>query len=223
MDANGCDALALERGDNGLFVKADIFDRPVAFAVDEVTSVGTPMEALSASLNKFGKVDFPYMCSLVGMDMEQMIESLAGRIFYNPLVGEYEISDRFISGNVVTKAEMIENWITDTGDTDPRVAASLQALKDAFPERIRFEELDFNFGERWIPAAIYAEYMSYLYCTEVKIAYSSAMDTFSVTNTNDTAKITHEYCVEGKFRHYNGMSLLLPRPAQHHPLTSRNQ
>ena len=47
MDANGCDALALERGDNGLFVKADIFDRPVAFAVDEVTSVGTPMEALS--------------------------------------------------------------------------------------------------------------------------------------------------------------------------------
>ena len=208
MDANGCDALALERGDNGLFVKADIFDRPVAFAVDEVTSVGTPMEALSASLNKFGKVDFPYMCSLVGMDMEQMIESLAGRIFYNPLVGEYEISDRFISGNVVTKAEMIENWITDTGDTDPRVAASLQALKDAFPERIRFEELDFNFGERWIPAAIYAEYMSYLYCTEVKIAYSSAMDTFSVTNTDDTAKITHEYCVEGKFRHYNGMSLL---------------
>ena len=208
MDANGCDALALERGDNGLFVKADIFDRPVAFAVDEVTSVGTPMEALSASLNKFGKVDFPYMCSLVGMDMEQMIESLAGRIFYNPLVGEYEISDRFIAGNVVTKAEMIENWITDTGDTDPRVAASLQALKDAFPERIRFEELDFNFGERWIPAAIYAEYMSYLYETDVKIAYSSAMDTFSVTNTRDTAKIYHEYCVKGEFRRYNGMSLL---------------
>ncbi|WP_168181920.1 hypothetical protein [Duncaniella sp. C9] len=62
MDSNGCDALALERGDNGLFVKADIFDRPVAFAVDEVTSVGTPMEALSASLNRFGKVDFSYMC-----------------------------------------------------------------------------------------------------------------------------------------------------------------
>ena len=208
MDSNGCDALALERGDNGLFVKADIFDRPVAFAVDEVTSVGTPMEALSASLNKFGKVDFPYMCSLVGMDREQMIESLDGRIFYNPLIGEYEISDRFIAGNVVTKAEMIENWIADTGDTDPRVAASLKALKDAFPERIRFEELDFNFGERWIPAGIYAEYMSYLYDTDVKIAYSSAMDTFSVTNTNDTAKIYHEYCVKGQFKHYNGMSLL---------------
>ncbi len=208
MDSNGCDALALERGDNGLFVRADIFDRPVSFAVDEVTSVCTPMEALSASLNRFGKVDFPYMCSLVGMDEAQIIESLDGRIYFNPLIGEYEISDRFIAGNVVTKAELIEQWIADTGDTDPRVAASLNALKDAFPERIRYEELDFNFGERWIPAGIYAEYMSYLYDTEVKIAYSSAMDTFSATNTDDTAKITHEYCVEGKFRHYNGMSLL---------------
>ena len=208
MDSNGCDALALERGDNGLFVKADIFDRPVAFAVDEVTSVGTPMEALSASLNKSGKVDFPYMCSLVGMDEGQMIESLDGRIYYNPLIGEYEISDRFIAGNVVTKAEMIESWIIDTGDTDPRVAASLKALKDAFPERIRFEELDFNFGERWIPAGIYAEYMSYLYGTEVKIAYSSAMDTFSATNDHGNAKIWHEYCVKGQFRRYDGMSLL---------------
>ena len=208
MDANGCDALALERGDNGLFVKADIFDRPVAFAVDELTSVGTPMEALSASLNKFGKVDFPYMCSLVGMDREQMIESLDGRIYYNPLISEYEISDRFIAGNVVTKAEMIESWITDTGDTDPRVAASLKALKDAFPERIRFEELDFNFGERWIPSGIYAEYMSYLYETDVKIAYSSAMDTFSATNAQGNAKIWHEYCVKGQFKRYDGMSLL---------------
>ncbi len=208
MDSNGCDALALERGDNGLFVKADIFDRPVAFAVEEVISVSTPMEALSASLNKSGKVDFPYMCSLVGMDEAQIIESLDGRIFYNPLIGEYEISDRFIAGNVVTKAEMIEGWIADTGDTDPRVAASLKALKDAFPERIRFEELDFNFGERWIPAGIYAEYMSYLYGTEVKIAYSSAMDTFSATNDHGNAKIWHEYCVKGQFRRYDGMSLL---------------
>ncbi len=31
MDANGRDALALERGENGVFVKADIFDHPVSF------------------------------------------------------------------------------------------------------------------------------------------------------------------------------------------------
>ena len=133
MDANGCDALALERGDNGLFVKADIFDHPVAFAVDEVTSVNTPLEALSASLNKYGTIDFGYMGGLVDMDEAQLVENLEGRIFYNPLVNEYEISDRFLAGNVVKKAELIEQWIADTDSHDKRVENSLAALKEAFP------------------------------------------------------------------------------------------
>ena len=54
MDANGRDALALERGENGRFVKADIFDHPVSFLQNEVTSVDMPQEALAASLNKYG-------------------------------------------------------------------------------------------------------------------------------------------------------------------------
>ena len=101
MDANGRDALALERGENSHFVKADIFDHPVSFAVDEVTSVDTPMEALTASLNKFGEVNLEYMSSLVDMEQDAMIDSLAGHIYYNPLVSNFEIADRFIAGNVV--------------------------------------------------------------------------------------------------------------------------
>ena len=208
MDANGCDALALERGDNGLFVKADIFEHPVAFAVDEVTSVGTPLEALSASLNKYGTIDFGYMGGLVDMDEQQLVENLEGRIFFNPLINEYEISDKFLAGNVVKKAELIEQWLADTDSHDKRVENSLAALKEAFPQRIEYEELDFNFGERWIPPTIYGEYMSYLYETGVKIAYSSAMDMYSVTVTRENAKINHEYCVKGQFKHYNGMALL---------------
>lgn len=81
MDANGRDALALERGENGRFVKADIFDHPVSFAVDELTSVDTPMEALSASLNKFGAVNLDYMTGLVDMSEENLIQSLEGHIY----------------------------------------------------------------------------------------------------------------------------------------------
>ncbi|WP_289747602.1 N-6 DNA methylase, partial [uncultured Bacteroides sp.] len=108
MDANGRDALALERGENGRFVKADIFDHPVSFAVDELTSVDTPMEALSASLNKFGNVNLDYMTGLVDMSEENLIQNLEGHIYYNPLVENYEIKDRFIAGNVVQKAEDVK-------------------------------------------------------------------------------------------------------------------
>ena len=111
MDANGRDALALERGENGRFVKADIFDHPVSFAVDEVTSVDTPLEALTASLNKYGVVNLEYMSSLVDMDEDSLVDNLEGHIYYNPLVSSYEVKDRFIAGNVVAKADNVRAWI----------------------------------------------------------------------------------------------------------------
>ena len=221
MDANGRDALALERGENGQFVKADIFDHPVSFAVDEVTSVDTPLEALTASLNKYGGVNLEYMSSLVDMDEDAMVENLAGHIYYNPLVSNYEIKDRFIAGNVVAKAESVRAWIDREEERikgfpgydgiEPFIAMSqdsLKALEEARPRRIEFDELDFNFGERWIPTGIYSAYMSYLYGTDIKITYSSSMDEYSATNSRGNMKIWEEFCVRGYYRTYDGMSLL---------------
>ena len=221
LDANGRDSLALERGENGQFVKADIFDHPVSFALDEVTSVDTPLEALTASLNKYGEVNLEYMSSLVDMDEDAMVENLAGHIYYNPLVNNYEIKDRFIAGNVVAKAEAVKAWIDKEEERikgfpgydgiEPFIAMSqdsLKALEEARPRRIEFDELDFNFGERWIPTGIYSAYMSYLYATDVKIAYSSSMDEYSATNSRGNMKIWEEFCVRGYYRTYDGMSLL---------------
>ena len=221
MDANGRDALALERGENGRFVKADIFDHPVSFAVDELTSVDTPMEALSASLNKFGNVNLDYMTGLVDMSEENLIQSLEGHIYYNPLVENYEIKDRFIAGNVVQKAEDVKAWIDREEERiknfpgydgiEPYIAMaqdSLKALEEATPRKITFDELDFNFGERWIPTGIYSAYMSNLYGTDIKIAYSSSMDEYSCDAQRKNMKIWEEFCVRGYYRTYDGMSLL---------------
>ncbi|MBD5239489.1 MAG: DNA methylase [Bacteroidales bacterium] len=221
MDANGRDALALERGENGQFVKADIFDHPVSFAIDEVTSVDTPMEALTASLNKYGEVNLEYMSSLVDMEEDAMIDTLNGHIFYNPLVKNYEIKDRFIAGNVVAKAEAVRSWIDREEERikdfpgydgiEPFIAMSkdsLKALEEARPRRIEFDELDFNFGERWIPTGIYSAYMSHLYETDIKIAYSSSMDEYSAEASRKNMKIWEEFCVRGYYRVYDGMSLL---------------
>ncbi|WP_418930006.1 helicase-related protein [Barnesiella intestinihominis] len=221
MDANGRDALALERGENGRFVKADIFDHPVSFALDEVTSVDTPMEALTASLNKYGKVNIEYMSSLVDMDQDTLTQNLEGHIYYNPLVENYEIKDRFIAGNVVAKAEAVRSWIEREEErikdfpgydgVEPFIAMSkdsLKALEEARPRRIEFDELDFNFGERWIPTGIYSAYMSYLFHTDVKIAYSSSMDEYSAEASRKNMTIWEEFCVKGYYRTYDGMNLL---------------
>ena len=207
MDASGRDMLSLERVENGQFTKSDIFDHPVSFSLDGGSHVDSPEEALTASLNKFGRIDLPYMTELSDMPEQELTEALKGRIYYNPLIDGYEIADRFIAGNVIEKAERIEEWLKENPD-HAIVRESLEALKASIPEPIAFEDLDFNFGERWIPTGVYSAYMSHLFNTQVSIVYSDSMDEYSAKCSMKTMAITDEYMVKGYYRHYDGMSLL---------------
>ena len=214
MDAAGRDVLSLERGENGLFVKADIFDHPVSFSQEENVSVETPEDALTASLNKYGGVNMEYMSSLCGNSEAELTEALKGRIYYNPMEDCYEIKDRFIAGNVVQKMEDIFKWGLDNERNGIRhhmtdaANESLAALRDAMPTPILFDELDFNFGERWIPTGIYASYMTYLYNTDVKIAYVDSVDEFTVSCDHKNMKIYEQFAVKGYYKRYDGMNLL---------------
>ena len=210
MDASGRNMLALERSEGGTMVKADIFDRPVSFSQETTVTAESPEEALSASLNRYGGVNLPYMESLCDMAQADMLEALKGRVYYNPMAGNYEIADRFIAGNVVVKAKEVEEWVKghEGHGMMPQAREALEALRENIPEQIPFEDLDFNFGERWIPTGVYAAYMSRLFETDVKIAYSASMDEFSVACGYRTMKITDEFLVKGYYRHYDGMHLL---------------
>ena len=210
MDASGRNMLSLERGENGQFVKADIFDHPVSFSQETLVEVESPEEALSASLNRYGGVNLPYMESLCDLPQTEILEALKGRVFYNPLADGYEIADRFIAGNVVQKVADVEEWIKEHEGHEmlPQAQEALSALRDAVPEQIPFEDLDFNFGERWIPTGVYSAYMSRLFDTEVRITYSENIDEYAVACSHKTMKITDEFLVKGYYRHYDGMNLL---------------
>ena len=210
MDASGRNMLSLERGEDGKFVKADIFDHPVSFSQETLVGVESPEEALSASLNRYGGVNLPYMESLCDLPQTEILEALKGRVFYNPLADGYEIADRFIAGNVVQKTADVEDWIKENEGHGmlPQAQESLAALRESIPEQIPFEDLDFNFGERWIPTGVYAAYMSRLFDTEVRITYSENIDEYAVACSHKTMKITDEFLVKGYYRHYDGMNLL---------------
>ena len=210
MDASGRNMLSLERGENGKFVKADIFDHPVSFSQETLAGVESPEEALSASLNRYGGVNLPYMESLCDLPQADILEALKGRVFYNPLADGYEIADRFIAGNVVQKTADVEDWIKENEGHGmlPQAQEALAALRESIPEQIPFEDLDFNFGERWIPTGVYAAYMSRLFDTEVRITYSENIDEYAVACSHKTMKITDEFLVKGYYRHYDGMNLL---------------
>jgi len=207
MDAGGREMLSLERSANGKIQKADIFTVPVSFNANEVMHVDTPQEALAASLNKFGEVNLEYMENLCDIGRQELLEQLEERIFYNPMMKSHEIKDRFIAGNVIAKAEWIENYLKDHPDDDAG-KKSLEALRKAIPEPINFEQLDFNLGERWIPMSVYEEFAGYLFETKARIHYTESIDEFSVSFESSNANITDRYYVKGEKRGYYGNDLL---------------
>lgn len=145
MDAGNREILSLERYIDGRAVKADIFDHPVSYNINEITHTDDVHEALTASLNKYGNVDMAYMESLTDKSQSSLLEELRGQIFYNPLSKNYEIADRFISGNVIAKADHIEEYLQSHPDNG-EARISLEALRQELPTPIPFEDLDFNFG-----------------------------------------------------------------------------
>ena len=206
-DAGGREMLSLERTVNGKIQKADIFTVPVSFNANEAAHVDTPLEALAASLNKFGEVNLEYMENLSDISVAELLKQLDNRIFYNPMMKNYEIKDRFIAGNVVAKAEWIENYLKDCPD-DEASRKSLVALQKAAPDPIGFELLDFNLGERWIPVSVYEEFAGYLFETKARIRYTESIDEFSVNFEGTNANITDKYFVKGEKRGYYGNDLL---------------
>ncbi len=105
MDAGGRDILSLEQIENGKFVKADIFEHPVSFAVESHANVGSPEEALSASLNKYGTVNLDYMREITDGAAEGFTLPCKGASTIRSSANE--IKDRFIAGNVIEKAETL--------------------------------------------------------------------------------------------------------------------
>ena len=207
MDAGGTEILSLERYVNGKAVKADIFQQPVAFNPNEISHADNAREALTASLNKYAQVNLEYMAGLTGGTSDEILDELKGQVFFNPMIGTYEIKDKFISGNVISKSEHVERYIESHPDHEA-AKESLAALREATPRPIPFEELDFNFGERWIPTGIYSKYASHLFDTDVAIHYAQSRDEYTLKAESKNIKIWDQYAVKSESRIFDGIALM---------------
>ena len=203
LDALGRDSLSLERGEDGSFVKADIFERPVSFHVDEV-EISDAQEALSASLNRFGRVNLDWMRQAADYENnERLLEELKGKIYYNPEQDNYEVAEKFLSGNVIEKQDLLKSF-QELHPEDLRVTESLEAIQKVVPTPVPFEDLDFNFGERWISPRIYEEYVSQLFGADINgkevietnwhegIEWSSIQETYEKWVQTDEKTVNRE-------------------------------
>lgn len=80
---------------------------------------------------------------------------------------------------------------------NPQYGRSATALQKVQPERIPFDLLDFNLGERWIPVSYYQRFASNLFEQSTDINYFPSLDAFKVS-TGMNIKVSREFAVTPK-------------------------
>ena len=187
---------SLEKRENDVWTKADIFYGPV-FPQQESLHTDDPVEALARSLNEKGAVDLNYIALATGMDESEIVGRLERQILINPVIRQWETTDAYLSGNVVGKLENAERIAAENPE-DIQLARSLAAIRRVQPEKIPFEVLDFNLGERWMPTHYYKQFASELFGLDTHIEFFSSVDSFKVSYKHGNAKTDEEFAIMPK-------------------------
>lgn len=181
---------SLEIRDGEKFTRSDIFYGPL-FQQKEILKTDDPTEALARCLNDTGRVDLSIISQVTGLTEDEVILGLDKQILLNPQTLQWETTDNYLSGNVVQKLQVAEKLAA--GDPQHlQFARSLAAIRRVQPERIPFERLDFNLGERWVPTDYYQRFATDLFKLDTKINFYNSIDTYKVTYAKKGNTITNE-------------------------------
>ena len=186
---------SLERREGAQYKKADFFTVSLA-KKKEIFHTNEPAEALAHCLNEVGRVDLDRISKSLKVDQDQAIQGLGDLIYLNPLGDVWEITDHYLGGNVVEKLRQAQ----DASARQPenlQYKRSLEALEKSQPDKIPFELLDFNLGERWIPESYYTDFANHFFEAEAHVSYIQSLDAFKVTSKKNV-KVTKEYAVTPK-------------------------
>ncbi|WEK17904.1 MAG: helicase-related protein [Candidatus Pedobacter colombiensis] len=187
---------SLERRDLEQYVKSDIFSLNLNLA-EEAFKTDKAIEALAHCLNMKGFVDINFIAGIIEKNQQQCIAELGEHIYLNPITDKWETADAFLSGNVVDKLARSLSKVQDEAN-NTQYQRSIDALEKIQPEKIPFELLDFNLGERWIPVSYYEKFGKQLFDLETTVSFLSSLDTFKVTIKGSNAKVDQEYAIRPK-------------------------
>ena len=172
--------------DKNLKRKADMFTRRTIRAHEAVTSVDTASEALALSISEKACVDMAYMAQLTGKSQDELINELNGVIFLDPVRGEWQTADEYLSGNVRQKLREAEQAAQDS----PGYLPNVEALRQAQPRDLDASEIEVRLGATWIDPSHIREFMWETFETPfyqqrmIDVTYSAFTAEWNIRNKN---------------------------------------
>ena len=135
--------------------KADMFTKRTIKQQRSVDSVDTAAEALALSIGEKARVDMAYMSQLTGKSEDDIIDELNGVIFLDPVYGDWQTADEYLSGNVRQKLREAENAAVDS----PGYLPNMEALRAAQPKDLDASEIEVRLGATWIDKKYIQQFM----------------------------------------------------------------
>ena len=141
--------------------KAAIFRQRVLKPAQVVEQAESVQDALVISLRESGKVDFLRMDRLLRRPADSIQKELQeqGLIFLNPANEEWEIRDKYLTGNVRGKLHKAR----EAAGQDGRYAANVEALTAAMPPEIEAVDIGIKFGSTWVPGEVLSDFIERLH------------------------------------------------------------
>ena len=177
-----------ENGD--LERKADIFIKRTIKPHEVVTSVDTASEALALSISEKACVDMPYMAQLSGKSQDELIDELNGVIFLDPVRGNWQTADEYLSGNVRQKLREAEAAAVDA----PGYAPNVEALRQAQPKDLDASEIEVRLGATWIDEWYIQQFMEqtfhppYNRKNPIQVSYSPSTAEWNISGKSTPSK-----------------------------------
>ena len=178
-------SLEILDDDGNLERKADMFSKRTIKQHKAVTSVDTASEALVISIGERAKVDLPFMSRLAGKSEAELIRELSGVIYKDPVNGEWQTSDEYLSGNVRRKLRQAQKAASE----DPAYEINVEALKAAQPKDLDASEIEVRLGATWIDKGYIQQFMHEVLSTPVYLQ--------NIITVN-YSKFTAEWCITNK-------------------------
>lgn len=199
QDADGYNVLSLENEGE----KADIFSKRTIAPINTNNSAENIDEAIVMSLYENAKVDIERIAELLNLPLEETISIAKGKLFQDPVGGDFVTREEYLSGNVKKKLREAQQAVNG-GYTE--FTNNVTELEKVIPADIPAVQIEARMGSRWIPADVYSQFAKELLNSEgASITYSKSTDTYYDNGKVNTVEATNKY---GTSR-VNGMDIII--------------
>ncbi|KJG37658.1 hypothetical protein UA32_11875 [Photobacterium angustum] len=137
--------------------KSKIFEERAFLPWSIPEKASSTEDALALSLAYKGVIDFELIAKLTGLPERAARGELVGKsVFYCPDAQNFLLAEDYLAGDLVKKIAIAEKL----EEADTRMAANIQALKAALPDRVCFSDIKAAIGSHWLPESLLEDFIS---------------------------------------------------------------